>query len=144
MSTSIAMRGPIQPPKSIWRRLIVSVSILLSGLIFLYMQPQPANSRQAADNTKTNESAGVTADQQKSDPTDLEITRRIRRSIVHDKSLSVDAHNVKVIARDGNVTLKGPVNSEAEKTNIEAKAVAIVGQGKVNDEIKVIAKKPNS
>ena len=75
------MRRPIQPPKSIWRRLIVSVSILLSGLIFLYMQPQPANSRQAADNTKTNESAGVTADQQKSDPTDLEITRRVSEAV---------------------------------------------------------------
>jgi osmotically-inducible protein OsmY len=51
---------------------------------------------------------------------------------------------VKVIARDGAVTLKGPVHSEAEKSNIEAKAVAVAGQGKVNNEIRVIAKKPDS
>ena len=116
----------------------------MGGLTFLYIQPQPAISRQAADNTKLNESSGVTADQQKNDTSDVEITRRIRKSIMQDKTLSVDAHNVKVIARDGAVTLKGPVHSEAEKSNIEAKAVAVAGQGKVNNEIRVIAKKPDS
>jgi hyperosmotically inducible periplasmic protein len=133
-----------QSQRSIWRRSLASVSILFGGLTFLYIQPQPVSSRQAADNTKLNESAGVTADQQKNDTTDLEITRRIRKAIHQDKSLSVDAHNVKVIAQDGAVTLKGPVQSQAEKANIEAKAVAVVGQGKVNDQIRVISKKPNS
>ena len=49
-----------------------------------------------------------------------------------------------VIARDGIVTLKGPVHSDTEKTIIEAKAVAVAGQGKVNNEIRVISKKPDS
>jgi len=133
-----------QSQRSIWRRSLASVFILFAGLTFLYIQPQPASSRQAADNTKLNESAGLTADQQKNDTTDVEITRRIRKAIHQDKSLSVDAHNVKVIAQDGAVTLKGPVQSQAEKANIEAKAVAVVGQRKVNDEIRVISKKPDS
>ena|ERR1700722_18024337 len=133
-----------QSQKSIWRRSLASVSILFGGLTFLYIQPQPVSSRQAADNTKLNESAGVTADQQKNDAADIDLTRRIRKSIVQDKALSVDAHNVKVIARDGIVTLKGAVRSDTEKTIIDAKAIAIAGQGKVNNEIRIISKKPDS
>ncbi len=135
-----------QSERSIWRRSLASVSILFGGLTFLYIQPQPAASprQAAADNTKLNESAGVTADQQKNDTSDLDITRRIRKAIIQDKSLSVDAHNVKVIARDGIVTLKGAVHSPGEKNAVEAKAVAIAGQGKVSDEIRVISKKPDS
>jgi len=133
-----------QSQKSIWRRSLASVSILFGGLTFLYVQPQPVSSRQAADNTKLNESAGVTADQQKNDATDIDLTRRIRKSIVQDKALSVDAHNVKVISRDGIVTLKGAVRSDTEKTIIDAKAIAVAGQGKVNNEIRIISKKPDS
>jgi len=59
---------------------------------------------------------------------------------VKDKSLSTYAHNVKVIARDGAVTLKGPVRSEEEKQAVEAKAVEVAGQGKVTDEISVAPK----
>ena len=39
-----------------------------------------------------------------------------------DKTLSTYAHNVKVIAQDGQVTLKGPVRTEDEKKVVEAKA----------------------
>jgi len=41
------------------------------------------------------------------------------------------------IAQDGMVTLKGPVRSEAEKTTIEQKAVAVVGQAKVTNLIEI-------
>jgi hyperosmotically inducible periplasmic protein len=133
-----------QSQKSIWRRSLASVSILFGGLTFLYIQPQAVGSHQNADNTKMNESAGVTADQQKNDAADIDLTRRIRKSIVQDKSLSVDAHNVKVISRDGIVTLRGAVNSDTEKTIIDAKAVAVAGQGKVNNELRIISKKPDS
>jgi hyperosmotically inducible protein len=59
---------------------------------------------------------------------------------VKDKSLSSNAHNVKVIAQNGAVTLKGPVNSEQEKQTVEAKAAQIVGADKVNSEIQVAPK----
>jgi osmotically-inducible protein OsmY len=47
---------------------------------------------------------------------------------------------VKVIAQNGAVTLKGPVNSEQEKQTVEAKAAQIVGADKVNSEIQVAPK----
>jgi hyperosmotically inducible periplasmic protein len=46
---------------------------------------------------------------------------------VDDKSLSTCAHNVKVIVRDGEVTLKGPVQSEEEKKTIGARAADLAG-----------------
>jgi len=50
-----------------------------------------------------------TADQQKENQSDRELTAKVRQALVKDKSLSTYAHNVKIIAQDGIVTLKGPV-----------------------------------
>lgn len=95
----------------------------------------------AADNTKVNQrdknKAERTADQQKENQPDRELARQIRRSIVQDKSLSSFAHNVKIIAQNGVVTLKGPVRSGEEKTAVEAKASEIVGADKVTSQLEV-------
>ena len=99
----------------------------------------------AADNTKVNQrdtnKAESTADQQKENQPDRELARQIRRSIVQDKSLSSYAHNVKIIAQNGMVTLKGPVRSGEEKTAVEAKAGDIAGKDKVTSELEVKPKK---
>ena len=101
----------------------------------------PAVAQTPADNTKTNTrdraEGEVTADQQKENPADRDITQKIRQSLVKDKSLSTYAHNVKVIARDGQVTLKGPVRSEDEKRAVAAKAAEVVGDAHVTNEISV-------
>jgi hyperosmotically inducible periplasmic protein len=57
-----------------------------------------------------------------------------------DKSLSTYAHNVKVIAQNGMVTLKGPVKSEDEKQAVETKAAQIAGSDKVTSEIQIASK----
>lgn len=96
---------------------------------------------QAPDNTKTNErdraKSQPTADQAKNNLSDREITQRIRKDVVGDKSLSTYGHNVKIISEHGKVTLKGPVHSEEERKNIEAKAVEVAGSGNVNNMIEV-------
>ena len=101
----------------------------------------PAIAQTAADNTKVNTrdrtKGAVTADQQKETAADREITKKIRQSLVSDKSLSTYAHNVKVVAQGGHVTLKGPVRSEDEKKVIEAKATEVAGAGKVTNEISI-------
>ena len=50
-----------------------------------------------------------------------------------DKTLSTYSHNIKIITQNGKVTLKGPVRSDEEKSNIEAKAAAVVGADNVSD-----------
>ena len=83
------------------------------------------------------DSGQVTADSQKSNKADRDLTQKIRKSVVSDKSLSISAHNVKIISRDGMVTLRGTVKSDDEKKSIEDKATEIAGQGKVTSELTV-------
>ncbi len=90
------------------------------------------------DNTKTNKGdQGVTADQQKENSSDRDITRRIRQALQKDKSLSTYAHNVKIITQNGVVTLKGPVRSEDEKSAIAGKAAEVVGESNVKNQLTV-------
>ena len=102
---------------------------------------QDSSAPRPPDNTKVNDrdrnKAEPTADQQKENRPDRDITRDIRRSIVRDKSLSTYAHNVKIISQNGMVTLKGPVRSEDEKAAIEAKAAEIAGKDKVTNQLEV-------
>jgi hyperosmotically inducible periplasmic protein len=68
---------------------------------------------------------------------DRELTRKIRRAVVSDKNLSVEAHNIHISAQDGAVTLIGTVKSDDEKKSIEDKATGIAGAGKVTDQLSV-------
>jgi osmotically-inducible protein OsmY len=106
-------------------------------------QPAPQTAS-PADNTKMNErdrnANEPTADRQKDNRSDREITQQVRKAIVKDKSLSTYAHNVKVITQNGMVTLKGPVRSEEEKKAIEAKAAEVAGQEKVTNQLDVKSK----
>ena len=79
----------------------------------------------------------MTAGQQSSAKSDVELTREIRRSVVKDDALSMMAHNVKIISVNGSVTLRGPVKTEQEKTVIASKAQAIAGAGNVDNQLEV-------
>jgi hyperosmotically inducible protein len=97
-----------------------------------------------ADNTKANkpdqDQGKPTADQQKMNNTDRDITKKIRRALHSDDSLSTYAHNVKIITRNGKVTLKGPVRSEEEKGKVAMDATMVAGEGNVSNEITVAPK----
>jgi osmotically-inducible protein OsmY len=91
-----------------------------------------------AQNDRNN---GPTADNQKDDRRDRKMTADIRKAVVGDHSLSTNAHNVKIITRNGAVTLRGRVKSEEEKRSIVAKAEQVAGQGKVTDELQIASDK---
>jgi osmotically-inducible protein OsmY len=95
----------------------------------------------APDNTARNErdreGDTLTPGDQSNTKGDLEITRRIRETVVDDDSLSFTAKNVKIITVAGKVTLRGPVNSQAERAAIEKKALAVAGAGQVVNELEV-------
>ena len=126
-------------------RFLVLIS-LVSSMGLVWGQQEPATSgQQPADNTKINQrdrnQNEPTADQQKENASDRVLAQQVRRALVKDKSLSTYAHNIKVIAQDGVVTLKGPVHSDQEKQAIEAKAAeAAGGADKIKSEIDVANK----
>ena len=124
----------------------MSISRLASLMVLAAALAAPAgawsqSSPPAPDNTgvnATDRSRGApTADQQSNNKTDIALTRHIRRAIERDSSLSVLAHQVKIITANGNVTLRGPVKSAAEKAAIGSKAEAIAGADKVDNQLSV-------
>ena len=115
------------------RAAMTLVALLSSALTSIAQTP--------ADNTKVNTrdraKGAVTADQQEDNAADRNLTQQIRKALMQDKSLSSYAHNVKVIAQGGQVTLKGPVRSEEEKKSVESKAIEVAGAGRVTNQMSI-------
>lgn len=119
------------------RRLLAGIALTAASFTLAAQDP-PVKPDNTKINKRDRKPSEMTADQQKMNPADRELTRKIRKAVVSDKVLSTYAHNVKIIARDGIVTLKGPVKSDDEKKSIEAKAVeAAGGADKVKNELSV-------
>jgi len=111
---------------------------IVGGPLAAHAQDQSSPpSSTAPDNSARNKAHANTADSQKDNTSDREITRKIRSSITSEKSLSTYAHNVKIITQGGQVTLKGPVRDENEKQAIASKAADVVGADKVNNQLSV-------
>jgi len=111
---------------------VLAVVIPASGQDQTTPSPTPAQ-----DDTAKNAHHQMTADQQTNSPADRDLTAQIRKSIIADKSLSTYAHNVKIITINGMVTLKGPVNSDAEKQTVADLAAKAAGVDKVTNNITV-------
>jgi hyperosmotically inducible protein len=96
-----------------------------------------------ADNSGRNQrdrnDAMPTAEDQSNNKQDVEITQNIRKSVTADDSLSMNAQNVKIITNGGVVTLRGPVKSEQEKQKIAAKAKAVTGVSRVDNQLEIEA-----
>lgn len=80
--------------------------------------------------------AKVTPLDQGSSPEDVKTTRDIRASLM-DEKLSFGAKNIRVITRDGKVTLKGTVDSKAEHEAVLEVVDRHVGKSMVADHLEV-------
>ncbi len=92
-----------------------------------------------------NPTVGTTRDLDTSDKTpidqnensaDIDTTASIRQRIVATE-MSVNAHNIKIITQNGQVTLRGEVETEAEKTLIDDIANEVAGEGKVDNQLQI-------
>jgi hypothetical protein len=82
----------------------------------------PAEADNTGRNVRDREGHALTPLDQSNSSQDVELTQKIRGGITADGAMSVQARNVKVISRDGFVTLRGPVETQQEKASIEALA----------------------
>jgi osmotically-inducible protein OsmY len=138
-------------------RLAISTLIALSTSVYIALPASAQSSANSAkdsasppqatapDNSKSNKvdrsNAAATADAQTNKSSDIDLTKRIRKSVMADKALSTYAHNVKIVTVNGRVTLNGVVRSEQEKGAIEMKAAAVAGQENVINDLKVAPNK---
>lgn len=96
---------------------------------------------QPPDNSRVNKrdaaKDAVTSETQSNAKGDLELTRNIRRNITQNKEMSTYAKNIKIISRDGAVTLRGPVKSQDEKQRIDLIAKKMAGDSKVDNQLEI-------
>ena len=119
--------------------LMLAVGALAFPLVFT--QPAQPASAADADNTQRNarDADGTTLtplDQGESEA-DRTITQQIRKAVVADGNLSTNAKNVKIITRDGVVTLRGPVKSPEEKATIASFAQQTGGVKRVDNQLEI-------
>ena len=97
----------------------------------------------AADSTLENTEVNVrdkanttlTPEDQQESKKDIRITAHIRKVVVNNKSLSMDAHNAKIITRNGVVTLRGPVKNVAESKKLQKIARKTRGVKQVDNQL---------
>ena len=119
--------------------LAVLAAAISSGSATLTLAADPSTKGQAAesapDNTGRNvrdRGATLTSGDQSESKADLTTTQKIRQAVMADKSLSMTAHNVKIITVDGVVTLRGPVKTQrrADEDRRKGSATRRSGQGR--------------
>jgi sporulation protein YlmC with PRC-barrel domain len=93
------------------------------------------------DNTRINvrdrQDQTLTPLNQGNSKADVATTAQIRKEIIAGKTMSVNAQNVKIITIDGQVTLRGPVNTAEEKRLIGGIADRSTHSGDVDNQLEV-------
>lgn len=130
-------------------RLLLAMFTLTGGLIMMAGNAQAEReeaiylSGSSAENTERNVrdkyGTTLTPEDQQENQSDIKITAEIRKAAVEDESLSVNAENIKIITRDGIVTLRGPVESEAESMKLKQLAAQIPGVVQVYNQLEIKA-----
>lgn len=94
-----------------------------------------------ADNTDRNErdrgGATLTAGDQGESEADRTITQMIRKAVVADDALSTAAKNAKIITVNGVVTLRGPVKSSQEKSQLGTLSSHVEGVKRVDNQLEI-------
>ena len=94
-----------------------------------------------ADNTGKNlrdrEDRTVTPMDQSNKKEDVDVTASIRKALMDDGTLSTNGRNVKIITRDGIVTLRGPVDSDQERVAIARTAQSVAGVRRVDNQLEI-------
>jgi hyperosmotically inducible protein len=117
--------------------MLVSVSALAQQTASSSSSAMAASADNSGVNQRDRSSQTKTAFDQPNDQADIKLAAAVRRSIVKDKSLSMTAHNVKFIAAQGVVTLRGPVNNADEKAKVEADVKNVAGVNSVDNQLDI-------
>jgi len=125
------------------KRLTLSLFSVVALAASAIAQQSTKSTSAPADNTAKNQrdrsGETKTSGDQSENSEDIKTTAAIRRAVVADGSLSMTAKNVKIITANGVVTLRGPVDSDAERTKVAQLAAKNAGKAKVDNQLDVSA-----
>ncbi|MDP3163848.1 MAG: BON domain-containing protein [Hydrogenophaga sp.] len=87
-------------------------------------------------NKRDRDDKTLTPMDQMNNPSDLKITQEIRQALMKGE-FSMAAKNIKVITRNGTVTLRGPVKTAAEREQISVLVKAMPGIKSIDNQLQV-------
>ena len=118
--------------------LVMLSTLLKLGFVAMAQDSTPPAPDNSAVNVRDRTPGAMTAGQQSNSTSDVELTRKIRRAVVQDHSLSMLAHNVKIISTNGAVMVREPVKTEEEKplSRIKLKQLRVRARSTINSKLK--------
>ena len=119
----------------------MKLSTVLATCFLLTAMAAKAADPPAADNTDRNErdrsGTTLTPMDRSNSEADLDLVATVRRAIMDQDRISTMGKNVKVIANNGEVSLRGPVESEDEKFRIAETVRSVPGVATLNNQLEV-------
>jgi len=112
---------------------IAALSVFSAGA--WAQEPKPADNTAVNSRDKSGES--MTPVDQSNAKADIQLAADVRSAIVKDKALSLKAHNVKLVAMNGVVVLRGPVASDDEKKRVADIATGVTGVSRVDNQLDI-------
>jgi hyperosmotically inducible periplasmic protein len=98
---------------------------------------EKTNPNNTAINKRDRSGETDTSGDQSNTSADLKVTQAVRRALMQDSQLSTTAKNIKVITANGQVTLRGPVNTAEEKAKIDQLAKSAAGGAQIVNQLDV-------
>jgi osmotically-inducible protein OsmY len=95
-----------------------------------------ADANNSVVNKRDRDDKTLTPMDQMNNKSDLKITQEIRQALIKG-DYSMDAKNIKVITRNGEVTLRGPVKTSAEREQISAMTKILPGIKSIDNQLQV-------
>ena len=123
------------------RQTLKGMSAILGIATVVSTAAVAADEKTERDNTAMNQrdrsGETKTSGDQSNNSADLKTTQAVRQALMKDNELSMTAKNIKVITSNGQVTLRGPVNSAQEKAKVDQIAKSAASGARVVDELDV-------
>ncbi len=115
----------------------ISTNILGLTLVMAFSNGWTEETDNTEINARDRDGATMTPQTQSNETGDVELLSAIRQEIVEEDTLSTTAHNIKIVTNNGAVTLRGPVNSAAEKSKVESLVQEVAGVASVDNQLDV-------
>lgn len=120
---------------------IKRASLILTSVTMVTLTTIAADQKVEADNTAKNQrdrsGHTKTSGDQSNTSADLQITQAVRRGLMKDNNISSNAKNIKIITANGQVTLRGPVDTAQEKTKVEQIAKSAATKARIVNQLEV-------
>ena len=107
------------------------------GVVLAVLSPLGLTRDGLAKGNKGADNARISQKTREANAKDREMTRKVRRELATDPTLSTYGKNVKVVTLNGQVTLKGPVRSQVEMERVFSLASLIAGEARVKNQLRI-------